>query len=188
MNQLDGLWSDFSSHISYDARLGVTLHWLSGSSDGENASASPGHDLNLSLLDTLLSLDEPWHFPGKDEDREQLLTHVHQLHARLSVVTAMLDQLTADTMPPKRDIRLNEYGCALALKDELAADCRSPADVELQLHFDGCRAVPLILRGHYDPACPGFIGFRELPPLLTERIGKLAFRQHRLKIAAHRQR
>lgn len=185
MNNDADRWADFSAHISYQARLGIELHWASLQSAETAAPASDMRvELGISLLETLLSRGEPWHAQTKDDSQEELLGQLNQLRARLDVMTAILDRLDRGARPAPVEIRLNEYGCALDLQPPSAVE----QAVELHLHFEGCQAVPLVLTGCFSPARPGFVAFQDLHPALAERIGKLAFRQHRLHIAAHRGR
>ncbi|MHC1480549.1 PilZ domain-containing protein [Frateuria aurantia] len=189
MSNVTAAWNDFSTHISYEALVGVHV---SAHAPTDNLTREPSGfqqlSLGVSVLETLLSQGETLRATGKDDERDELMAHLHQLQARLDVMTAMLDQLTGDHTPLPYAIRLNEYGCLLAAGSGLLDHIDQAAGIELRLHFDGCRAVPLILPGRHDPAHPDFVAFDALPANLSEALGKLIFRQHRLQVAASRQR
>jgi len=176
----DASWQDFSERVTYDDGLHVACVALSAPLGDLQRAAM--RDRNLSVLNTLAAFNER-RSDALDEE-SPVGQEMQRLDSKLNVLMAMLDQLLqrgAD-LPPRSRVSFNAVGALLP-------SSLWPAGSELslvQLHFDGCLALPLELlarRAQERDADHVFVVFESMDEATCDAIERLVFRHHRRKVA-----
>jgi hypothetical protein len=178
----DAAWQAFSQRVTYEDRLPLAVQ------PGTDVAARELLDeRNCHVLDSLATLDE--RRPDSGDENAAVLQELARLDGKLNVLMDIVGRLLVPdhALPPRQLLRLNGLGA------ELPAAVLPPAaqrdDLLLSIHFEACRALPLVLPVKFEQAFASehvFVTFPALRPAVMERLEKLVFRQHRRKVAESR--
>lgn len=176
----DEAWQAFSQRVAYEDTLPLAL----GPRDGTPPALL--EERNLHVLATLATLEERRVEAG--EDATPVLLELARLDSKLNVLMEIVGRLLMPdaALPPRAPVRLNASGVGIP------ASLLDPARQAglLKLHFDACRALPLVLPVRferlYDEGC-AFLAFDGVGQGVGEGLERVVFRQHRRKVAEARQ-
>lgn len=177
----DESWQAFSQRVTYVDRLPLALEPRAG----DASAAERLEERNVHVLNTLATLEE--RRIDAAEDGGAVIQELARLDSKLNVLMDIVGRLlTPDgSLPPREPVRLNALGAEIpaALLPGHAGPCI------LRVHFDACRALPLmlpVLSRH--PCAPArqFVVFDEQGQAVKDGLEKLVFRQHRRKVAEAR--
>jgi len=183
----DEIWQAFSQRVAYVDNLPVALEPRHARTIG----ADLFEERNLHVLGTLATLEERRLEAGRTEagdDAAAVMQELVRLDNKLNVLMDIVGRLLMPDgdLPPRSPIRLNALGAEIP--SELCAG--RDTSYFLRIHFDACRALPLMLPASYGCSCGPdrvFLSFEGLKPAVEEGMEKLVFRQHRRKVAEARQ-
>lgn len=177
----DEIWQAFSQRVAYVDNLPVALEPRQVRMTGADLI----EERNLHVLNTLATLEER-RMDGDDAGAvmQELVRLDNKLNVLMDIVGRLL--MPDGDLPPRSVIRLSPLGA------EIPAALRTGHDVSyfLKIHFDACRALPLMLPASFEHSYdPGriFLSFEALKPAVEEGLEKFVFRQHRRKVAEARQ-
>lgn len=179
----DEAWQAFSQRVAYEDNLPLAI----GPRRADAMAASLVEERNGHVINMLVTLEE--RRPDIGDDGGAIMQELARLDNRLNVLMDLVSRLLMpdSALPPRLPIKLNAFGA------EIPAVLR-PAGYErshfLTIHFDACRALPLMLPVRFEGSHAAdrvFVSFEALKPAVTEGLEKLVFRQHRRKVAEARQ-
>ncbi|WP_329742666.1 PilZ domain-containing protein [Dyella sp. A6] len=177
----DEAWQAFSERVAYVDHLPLALL----PRDAGLESAAHVEERNLHVLNTLAALEERRNEPA--DDSNAVMQELQRLDNKLNVLVDIVGRLLSPDadLPPRQALRLNAIGAEIPASlrpDEAGA-------YFLKIHFDVCRALPLMLPVRFDPIQPSGHGFVTLDvsgQAVQEGLERLVFRQHRRKVAEAR--
>jgi hypothetical protein len=177
----DEAWQAFSQRVTYVDRLPLALEPCTG----DQPAAEWLEERNVHVLNTLATLEE--RRIDAAEDGGAVMQELARLDSKLSVLMDIVGRLLMPdgNLPPREPLKLNALGAEIpaALVPVHAGACI------LRIHFDACRALPLMLPVRaLHPCDPGrqFAVFGEQGQAVKDGLEKLVFRQHRRKVAEAR--
>lgn len=181
--------SAFLEQIAFEGDL--RLEWRA-------LDAAPGveamirmRDVNLTVLNLVAAVEE--HRGGDargevGEDDSAGNAELARLDAKVNLLLELVQRLVAgDREPPaRRNVRLNSLGVAIDLV--AAEQVGAAALVEVCVHLDASRAMPLKLPATTHRLVDGrtLFAFNDLGPALSEALDRLVFRYHRRQVALER--
>lgn len=177
----DEAWRTFSERVAYVDHLPLALL----PRDPDQETAAHVEERNLQVLNTLAALEERRSEPA--EDGNAVMQELQRLDNKLNVLVDIVGRLiTPDgELPPRYAIRLNAVGAEIPTS-QLPAQAGS---YFLKVHFDACRALPLMLPVRFDPVHAyghGFVTLDVHGQAVQDGLERLVFRQHRRKVAEAR--
>lgn len=178
----DAAWQAFSQRVIYEDRLPLAVQ------PGTDAAARELlEERNCHVLDSLAALEE--RRPDSGDENGAVLQELARLDGKLNVLMDIVGRLLMPdhALPPRQMLRLNSLGAELPAALLPAGAQRD--DLLLSIHFEACRALPLMLPVKFGQVLAGervFVTFPALRPAVMERLEKLVFRQHRRKVAEAR--
>jgi hypothetical protein len=175
-------WQAFCERVACEDRLHLKLEPLPVRDGG----LEPDDERNLHVLNTLASLEE--RRAESAEDAGPLMQELVRLDSKLNVLMEVVNRLLVpdSALPARQPVRFNACGAVLP-----AALLAPPAEAyALGIHFDACRALPLVLPARLARRLDdgqAFLAFEVAQPAVAEGLERLVFRQHRRKVAGARQ-
>lgn len=176
------VWLAFSQRVAYTDTLPLALELRQDQAIGADLI----EERNLHVLNTLATLEERRVDAGDEAGAvmQELVRLDNKLNVLMDIVGRLL--MPDSALPARSPIKLNSLGA------EIPAALRAePGDSYfLKIHFDACRALPLMLPATFErlnDAGRIFMSFDSLRATVGEGLDKLVFRQHRRKVAEARQ-
>jgi hypothetical protein len=177
------IYREFADRVSFEGLLHVGCE---PAAPLEARELVLQNERNVSLLTTVTALSE--RRADTVDDDNAIAQELVRLDAKLNAVLELVNRLAlpAALLPPRVAVKFNALAAEIPRKLLPQAGQR----VQIRIHFDACRALPLELTGQV-VASPGrdvgVVAFEGLSEAVREALEKLVFRQHRRQVAEARQ-
>lgn len=174
----------FDRQLAFEGELRV--EWAAPDSQNGDEDLSRLRDANLTVLNLVAAVEE--HRAEVFDDDAPSGAELGRLDAKINLLLELVQLLVVRDRepPPRREVRLNAHGIALAADDLYAAP---GARIRVRIHLDACRAMPLefparaIALGERGRV---LLAFEEPGAAIEEAMDRLVFRYHRRKVAIER--